>query len=296
MKCPFFSKCTRYHGHPSCVCQECDHINGTDPANKVCGTNYQEYESECHLKLEVCQYQIAGLSKQNDGPCSQDCVYEGWTRWSDCDADCGTAYSTRTRGIEKQAVGNGRPCNLTREDKIMCNLDACPGTACALNNTCGHFEVCVSDKVGDEIECKCPTCEVTGQQVAVCGSDGHNYQSECHLRMEACYAKKRLTVERYGPCADTKEEAELPLMCTVVKKMVNVTVDGCFPEQHDVGMCSGGCASMESYCCKPRRTRIVEKKVPCFDSTVKTTEVEEVTSCVCRCMEDDLITPPDYSV
>lgn len=41
------------------------------------------------------------------------------------------------------------------------------------------------------------TCFTTQQ---VCGSDGKTYESECHLKLQACRTQEDIVVQAFGPC------------------------------------------------------------------------------------------------
>lgn len=36
--------------------------------------------------------------------------------------------------------------------------------------------------------------------VQVCGSDGKTYESECHLKLQACRTQEDIVVQAFGPC------------------------------------------------------------------------------------------------
>ena len=57
-----------------------------------------------------------------------DCLWSGYSVWSQCSSSCGEATRTRTRRILQQALKGGADCegeNLQTED---CDLPPCPST------------------------------------------------------------------------------------------------------------------------------------------------------------------------
>ncbi|KAI4874195.1 hypothetical protein NFI96_008670 [Prochilodus magdalenae] len=90
--------------------------------------------------------------------------------------------------------------------------DPCQKVKCSRHKTCvaqGYQRaVCVNRKkleyrlkhpVSGQQENSCKPCPVSASG-PVCGSDGHNYASQCKLQQQACLMGKELSVKCAGPC------------------------------------------------------------------------------------------------
>ncbi|CAG2111584.1 unnamed protein product [Medioppia subpectinata] len=73
----------------------------------------------------------------------------------------------------------------------------CPEDHC-LPNTCSQpFAQCLPTQQG--FRCFCPQCPQS-TETAVCASNGRLYESECHVRRDACLLERDLRVVRSGDC------------------------------------------------------------------------------------------------
>jgi len=57
-------------------------------------------------------------------PCPINCVLGEWEEWSACNADCGTGFRERSRGILVQDQHGGEPCSMEHISET-CNVEAC---------------------------------------------------------------------------------------------------------------------------------------------------------------------------
>uniref|UniRef100_A0A6G1S605 Agrin n=1 Tax=Aceria tosichella TaxID=561515 RepID=A0A6G1S605_9ACAR len=64
---------------------------------------------------------------------------------------------------------------------------------------CGYGATCVPR--GTSFICKCKDCsdDVTEEDY-VCGQDGVNYKSKCHLEKHNCEKRHTVVIESYGKC------------------------------------------------------------------------------------------------
>ncbi|XP_066535961.1 testican-2 [Hoplias malabaricus] len=97
-------------------------------------------------------------------------------------------------------------------ENVDTTKDPCQKVKCSRHKTCvaqGYQRaVCVNRKkleyrlkhpvVGQQ-ENSCKPCPVSAS-APVCGSDGHNYASQCKLEQQACLTGKALSVKCAGPC------------------------------------------------------------------------------------------------
>lgn len=76
------------------------------------------------------------MTEQCGGPpvAAQDCRLESWGYWGPCTASCGGGWQERTRGIETQSVGRGKPCLGALMTGQPCHTQNCPESDCALGD------------------------------------------------------------------------------------------------------------------------------------------------------------------
>lgn len=79
---------------------------------------------------------------------------------------------------------------------VLVPSDPCEG------KQCGFGAKCVPSTDRKAATCQCQkTCPVTSNKsTKVCGSDGNEYESECHLNSTACTTKTNITVVPFGKC------------------------------------------------------------------------------------------------
>ncbi|CAE7543968.1 adt-1 [Symbiodinium sp. CCMP2456] len=63
-------------------------------------------------------------------PAPNDCIFEHWGAWSDCDALCGKGTRERTRKIAVFATGDGRGCEGATQQLSECELQTCEVVDC----------------------------------------------------------------------------------------------------------------------------------------------------------------------
>ncbi|KAL7889971.1 hypothetical protein AOLI_G00022290, partial [Acnodon oligacanthus] len=97
-------------------------------------------------------------------------------------------------------------------ENVDTTKDPCQKVKCSRHKTCvaqGYQRaVCVNRKkleyrlkhpLSGQQENSCKPCPVSASG-PVCGSDGHNYASQCKLQQQACLLGKELSVKCTGPC------------------------------------------------------------------------------------------------
>ncbi|XP_076065553.1 agrin-like isoform X2 [Oratosquilla oratoria] len=73
-----------------------------------------------------------------------------------------------------------------------------------LNTECQWGATCTPSEDGRSAKCQCPSrCHSYGDTTdanPICGSDGHDYASECEMKRHACTNQKEIVIKYRGPC------------------------------------------------------------------------------------------------
>lgn len=68
--------------------------------------------------------------------------------------------------------------------------------------TCSFGSTCVPSPDGQAARCACPSSCGGVPESPVCGSDGHDYRSHCHLNRHACDRQEDIYKKFDGPCGE----------------------------------------------------------------------------------------------
>lgn len=69
--------------------------------------------------------------------------------------------------------------------------------------TCSFGSTCVPSPDGQAAKCVCPSSCGGVPESPVCGSDGRDYRSQCHLNKHACDKQENVFKKFDGPCGES---------------------------------------------------------------------------------------------
>ncbi|XP_030918401.1 agrin, partial [Geospiza fortis] len=105
---------------------------------------------------------------------------------------CGSDHSTYSNECELDRA----QCNQQRRIKVVSKGPCGSKDPCA-EVTCSFGSTCVPSPDGQGAKCVCPSSCSGVPESPVCGSDGRDYRSQCHLNKHACGQRKE---QHSGPC------------------------------------------------------------------------------------------------
>ncbi|KAK9392036.1 agrin [Crotalus adamanteus] len=151
----------------------------------------------------ICRGMLCGFGaaceKNPTDPSQGLCVCKKITCPSVVAPVCGSDYSTYSNECELEKA----QCNQQRRIKVMSkgacgSKDPCAEVACSFGSTC------VRSTDGQSAKCICISFCGSVPENAVCGSDGKDYRSECHLNRHACDKQENIFKKLDGPCDPCK--------------------------------------------------------------------------------------------
>ncbi|XP_064483526.1 agrin-like isoform X2 [Ornithodoros turicata] len=200
-----------------CVCPDkCVSFGDARGSRPVCGSDGRDYPNTCELRRAACTA-AKEIRPRFQGPCdpcagvecpgSQVCQLDehrnpicrcngacrdgGGGSGPVCGSD-GRTYSSEC-ALRVEACRSRRPLLLRLLHSGSCSLHPCTALRC------GPGQECHIDRLG-RAQCACPPpCEAVVRPV--CAHDGNTYDSECHLRRDACLRGVSAPQIAYtGPC------------------------------------------------------------------------------------------------
>ncbi|XP_077168348.1 agrin isoform X5 [Paroedura picta] len=108
---------------------------------------------------------------------------------------CGSDYSTYSNECELEKA----QCNQQRRIKVI-SKGACGSKDPCAEVTCSFGSTCARSTDGQSAKCICPSSCSGVPENTVCGSDGKDYRSECHLNRHACDKQENVFKKFDGPC------------------------------------------------------------------------------------------------
>ena len=88
---------------------------------------------------------------------------------------------------------------------FCCPPGECKSVTCDYRHFCGYLQ----RRSGPLLICHCPYYNCTAKYNPVCGYDGNNYNSICHLQSEECYQNRFIGLRQFGRCPGMHEENPL---------------------------------------------------------------------------------------
>ena len=107
---------------------------------------------------------------------------------------CGSDHVTYKNACDLERASCERQENLTLVSATSCD-------EARLCGDCPYHGECVRDNEIGRYKCRCPECQDDDDDSGqICGSDGVQYKSECHLMEASCRLEKEITIKRNGAC------------------------------------------------------------------------------------------------
>nr|XP_020637908.1 agrin isoform X3 [Pogona vitticeps] len=152
---------------------------------------------------DVCRGVLCGFGavcEKNPTDSSQGvCVCKKTTCPSVVAPVCGSDYSTYSNECELEKA----QCNQQRRIKVI-SKGACGSKDPCVEVTCSFGSTCARSTDGLSAKCICPSSCSGVPENTVCGSDGKDYRSECHLNRHACDKQENIFKKFDGPCDPCK--------------------------------------------------------------------------------------------
>ncbi|XP_072942741.1 agrin-like isoform X4 [Epargyreus clarus] len=152
------------------------------------------------LKCDRCEPGYWGLPRIGSG--HTGCIPCGCSAFGSVREDC---EQMTGRCVCKTGV-QGQKCTVCADHRRRLGPNGCsdPETggiaeSCA-DLSCYFGAVCTERTGGALCECAAAPCPDTDLNMLVCGSDGKTYESECHLKLQACRTQDDIVVQAFGPC------------------------------------------------------------------------------------------------
>uniref|UniRef100_A0A8D2KTG3 Agrin n=1 Tax=Varanus komodoensis TaxID=61221 RepID=A0A8D2KTG3_VARKO len=112
---------------------------------------------------------------------------------------CGSDYSTYSNECELEKA----QCHQQRRIKVI-SRGACGSKDPCAEVTCSFGSTCARSTDGQSAKCICPSSCSGAAENYVCGSDGKDYRSECHLNRHACDKQENIFKKFDGLCDPCK--------------------------------------------------------------------------------------------
>ncbi|CAN8198748.1 unnamed protein product [Coccothraustes coccothraustes] len=163
---------------------------------------------------------------------------------------CGSDHSTYSNECELDRA----QCNQQRRIKVVSKGPCGSKDPCA-EVTCSFGSTCVPSPDGQGAKCVCPSSCSGVAESPVCGSDGRDYRSQCHLNKHACDKQENVFKKFDGPCDPCQAVPSEPgRVCRVNPRTRRAELlprpEGCPPGRDPV--CGDDGVTYESECAMAR--------------------------------------------
>uniref|UniRef100_A0A8C5IPX4 Agrin n=1 Tax=Junco hyemalis TaxID=40217 RepID=A0A8C5IPX4_JUNHY len=163
---------------------------------------------------------------------------------------CGSDHSTYSNECELDRA----QCNQQRRIKVVSKGPCGSKDPCA-EVTCSFGSTCVPSPDGQGAKCVCPSSCSGVPESPVCGSDGRDYRSQCHLNKHACDKQENVFKKFDGPCDPCQAVPSEPgRVCRVNPRTRRAELlprpEGCPPGRDPV--CGDDGVTYESECAMAR--------------------------------------------
>ncbi|CAK1540067.1 unnamed protein product [Leptosia nina] len=152
------------------------------------------------LKCDRCEPGYWGLPRIGSG--HTGCIPCGCSAFGSVREDC---EQMTGRCVCRSGV-QGQKCTVCADHRRRLGPNGCSDPEhLAIAESCAELScyfgaVCTERTGGALCECAAAPCPDSDLNMLVCGSDGKTYESECHLKLQACRTQEDIVVQAFGPC------------------------------------------------------------------------------------------------
>ncbi|XP_047526387.1 agrin-like isoform X6 [Pieris napi] len=152
------------------------------------------------LKCDRCEPGYWGLPRIGSG--HTGCIPCGCSAFGSVREDC---EQMTGRCVCRPGV-QGQKCTVCADHRRRLGPNGCSDPEnLAIAESCAELScyfgaVCTERTGGALCECAAAPCPDSDLNMLVCGSDGKTYESECHLKLQACRTQEDIVIQAFGPC------------------------------------------------------------------------------------------------